>query len=131
MPTCAGLSRTTVLTLFGGVASMPSQVPYVVYEKEFPCKDYPSDGVVTFTNITAECDGKDCTKDIEWSPMVKGANCNMKANIISPTEISITWDTSAASRVDNFTRAELFDLNYNGWATKLNLERPAEEKVQV
>jgi hypothetical protein len=51
----------------------------------------------------------------------------LKANIVSPTEITITWDTKGTSRVDNFTKSELFDLNYNGWATRLNLDRPAEE----
>eukprot|EP00036_Acanthoecidae_sp_10tr_P011183 CAMPEP_0182926210 /NCGR_PEP_ID=MMETSP0105_2-20130417/11204_1 /TAXON_ID=81532 ORGANISM="Acanthoeca-like sp., Strain 10tr" /NCGR_SAMPLE_ID=MMETSP0105_2 /ASSEMBLY_ACC=CAM_ASM_000205 /LENGTH=257 /DNA_ID=CAMNT_0025064091 /DNA_START=35 /DNA_END=808 /DNA_ORIENTATION=+ len=94
-------------------------LPYVVYEKLFPCGDYPPDGVVTFTNITVECDNKDCTSDVRWDSQVKDANCNMKANIHSPTEISITWDTSAPSKYDNFTEAELFKLNYHGWATQV------------
>lgn len=93
-------------------------IPYVVYEKTFPCRDYPSDEKVTFTNITAECDGVDCTKDIKWASKVKDANCDMKANIISPTEISITWNTKAASKYDDYTIEELYAKNYNGWATK-------------
>jgi hypothetical protein len=109
------------------------KLPYVVYEKTFPCADYPSDGAVTFFDIVVECDGKDCTDKVNWQPMVKDANCNMKANIISPQSISITWDTSMASKYDNMTDAELFDLNYKGWATKMNLQRPAEgvKKVEV
>ena len=33
-------------------------IPYVVYEKTFPCDTYPPDQIVTFTNIIVECDGK-------------------------------------------------------------------------
>jgi hypothetical protein len=97
------------------------KVPYVVYEKTFPCGDYPPDQVVTFTNITVECDGQDCTNYVKWSPMVKDPNCDMKANIISQTEISITWDTSMLSKYDSMSREELFKLNYHGWAEKFNL----------
>ena len=31
-------------------------VPYIVYEKVFSCGSYPPDGVVTFHNITMECE---------------------------------------------------------------------------
>jgi hypothetical protein len=95
-------------------------LPYVVYEKTFPCNTYPPDGVVKFTNISIECDGTDCTKGVTWESKVKDANCNFKANILSPTEISITWDTSMASKYDNYTESELFDLNYHGWATQIS-----------
>eukprot|EP00038_Savillea_parva_P006838 m.166238 g.166238 ORF g.166238 m.166238 type:complete len:256 (-) comp12661_c0_seq1:162-929(-) len=119
------LTQTNVDTGTSSTQNVPCQsgkkyiLPYVVYEKLFPCGDYPPDGIVTFTNITAECDGVDCTKSIRWDAKVKDANCNMKANIKSPTEISITWDTSAPSKYDNYTEAELFDLNYHGWATNV------------
>ena len=53
-----------------------------------------SDGVVTFKDIYAECDGVECTNDIQWESKVKDPNCNMK-NIIDPTTISITWDVNA------------------------------------
>ena len=33
-------------------------IPYVVYEKTFPCNTYPPDQIVTFRNIIIECDGK-------------------------------------------------------------------------
>lgn len=109
----------TLLTILCILQGKKYVLPYVVYEKLFPCADYPPEGVVTFTNISIECDGSDCTKDVTWASKVKDANCNMKANIISPTEISISWDTSAPSRYDNFTDSELFALNYHGWATKI------------
>lgn len=101
-------------------------VPYVVYEKLASCRDYPPDGKVVFENITAECDGKDCTNDITWEAKVKDKNCNMQAHINSATSISITWDTSATSKYDNYTATQLYDLNMHGWATKLNLTRPSE-----
>jgi len=43
----------------------------------------------------------------------------MKANILSTTSISITWDTEIASKYDNYTRDELFALNSRngGWAS--------------
>lgn len=88
----------------------------VVYEKTWPCSDYPDDGKVTFFEIYAECDGKECTKDITWQSKVKDDNCGMKANVLSPTSISITWDTSLPSRYDNHTREELHALNRRGWA---------------
>ena len=95
-------------------------VPYVVYEKTFPCRTYPPDGIVTFRNITAECDGVDCTKDIKWEAKIMDANCNMAAHI-SPDneEISITWDTSLASKYDNMTYEELHALNgAHGWGKR-------------
>ena len=102
-------------------------VPYVVYEKVFPCKMYPPEEKVTFTDIVAECDGKDCRSQIIWSAKVKDANCNMAAHIAAGgSEISITWDTNAPSKYDNMTAAELYDLNMHGtWAQNLQLERPA------
>jgi len=98
-------------------------LPYIVYEKLFPCGDYPPDEAVIFTNITIECDNKDCTNDVKWTPMVKDANCDMAAKIIDPKTISITWNTNAASKYDNFTQAELFELNNHGWAKTLNLAK--------
>merc|ERR1712228_15094 len=101
-------------------------LPYVVYEKLTSCGNYPPDGKVVFRNISAECDGKDCTKEIQWEAKVKDRNCNMAAHINSDGTISITWDTSAESKYDNYTDAQLWDLNMHGWATKLNIPRPSE-----
>jgi len=100
-------------------------VPYIVYEKTTSCGNYPPDEKVTFYDIKAECDGKDCTDDIKWEAKVKDANCDMKAVITSSTEISITWSNSAASRFDNMTDAQIFDINNHGWARSLNLTRPS------
>lgn len=98
-------------------------IPYVVYEKTFPCRNYPPDEVVTFTNIVAECDGVDCTSSINWQAKVKDPNCDMTAHIDSPKQIRITWSTTAESRYDNMTQAELFELNANrgsrGWERPL------------
>lgn len=106
------------------------RVPYVVFEKTFPCADYPPDENVTFYNIQAECDGVDCTDDIVWSAEVKDENCDMQAHILDSSTISITWDTSTSSRFDGLSDAQLFDLNYHGWATKLGLERPTEGSAE-
>jgi len=100
-------------------------VPYIVYEKTTKCKNYPPDEKVTFFDIVAECDGADCTNDIKWEAKVKDANCEMKAVITSNTEISITWSNSAASRFDNMTAGQIYDINNHGWARSLNLTRPS------
>lgn len=94
------------------------RVPYVVYEKLFPCQDYPPDEVVTFSDILVECDGKDCTDEISWEAKVKDDNCNMAAHIVDSKTITITWDTSASSRLSNYTYQQLYALNYNGWAAQ-------------
>ena len=103
-------------------------IPYVVYEKTFPCRDYPPDGIVTFRNITVECDGVPCTQKIEWAAKVKDDNCNMAAHIGPDNEeISITWDTSLASKYDNMTYDELHALNgAHGWG-----KRAAEARAEV
>ena len=99
-------------------------IPYVVYEKTFPCADYPPDEIVTFRDIIVECDGKDCTQDVVWSEMIKDDNCEMAAHISDDnSEISITWNTKASSTYDNMSRQELFDLNYHGnWALAMDLD---------
>lgn len=124
------LSQTVVET--GATSSQVVQcqegkkftIPYVVYEKTFPCRTYPPDNSVTFRNIIVECDGSDCTQEVSWQAKVKDANCDMTAHVDSaslPTdsnEISITWNVNAASKYDNFTNAELLQLNAHGWAAK-------------
>ena len=92
-------------------------LPYVVYEKEWRCSAYPPDGVVTFNNITIECDGSDCTDTVKWSAQVKGSNCDMTAHVDKyPAEISITWDTSKPSKFDGMREEELIERNSrSGW----------------
>jgi len=102
-------------------------VPYVVYEKTFPCHSYPPDGVVTFRNITMECETAtqprmDCKELVQWSAKEKEDHCNMRAHIDSSDQIRITWDTSMASKYDNHTQVELIALNTGrraSWAQKL------------
>jgi hypothetical protein len=98
-------------------------VPYVVYEKTFPCRDYPPDEKVTFKNITIECDGQDCRDQVKWEAKVKDSNCNMEAHIIDSSTISITWDTSLSSKYDHMSREELFALNRRegDWTSRLTL----------
>ena len=98
-------------------------VPYVVYEKTFPCRDYPPDEKVVFENITIECDGKDCKDQVQWEAKVKDSNCDMQAHIIDSSTISITWDTSASSKYDDMSREELFALNRRDgdWTSRLAL----------
>lgn len=99
-------------------------IPYVVYEKEWTCSDYPPDGIVTFRNIKVECDGADCTQAVNWQAKVKDSNCGMAAHVESgakatdENEISITWNTKMASRFDNYTQAELIEHNAGGWGAK-------------
>lgn len=99
-------------------------IPYVVYEKEWTCSDYPPDGKVTFRNIVVECDGSDCTESVQWQAKVKDSNCDMAAHVesgskaVAENEISITWNTRMASRFDNFTEAELIQHNAKGWGAK-------------
>lgn len=99
-------------------------VPYVVYEKEWSCSNYPPDGVVTFRNIVVECDGVDCTQAVGWKAKVKDSNCNMAAHVEKGSltkdsnEISITWNPSMESKFDNFTQVELVQHNSLGWGAR-------------
>lgn len=116
------LTQTIVETGVSSKQNVPCQngkkynLPYVVYEKTFPCADYPPDEIVTFRDIQVECDGSDCTEDVIWESKVKDANCDMKAVVHNNTAISITWDTSARSRFDSMDRRDIVNLNANGWA---------------
>jgi len=100
-------------------------IPYVVYEKVFPCADYPPDEKVEFFDIVAECDGKDCVGDIVWAEEVKDDNCEMAAHVSDDQKtISITWNTKANSKYDTWERSELLEYNLkNGgehnWAARL------------
>ena len=116
------LNQTLLETGVSSTQTVPCQngkkyrIPYVVYEKTFPCSTYPPDGVVTFKDIYAECDNTDCTSDIKWEAKVKDPNCDMKANIIDTKTISITWDPNAKSKYDNMKKNELIHMNALGWA---------------
>jgi len=101
------------------------RIPYIVYEKVWPCADYPPTQMVNFTINAAECDGVDCKNQIQWAAKVKDANCQMAAHILSQTSISITWNIKAASAYDNVPREELIKMNTSpGW------EAVAEEALK-
>jgi len=112
-------------------------VPYVVYEKVFSCYTYPGDGKVSFRNIIVECDGKDCTQDVQWEARIKDDNCNMRAHVDSASlpsdsnEISITWDVNARSAYDNMTRTELINLNAHGWGARFAAEALKQAEINV
>ena len=118
------LNQTLLETGVSSTQTVPCQdgkryrLPYVVYEKTFPCSTYPPDGIVTFKDIYAECDGTDCTADIKWEAKVKDPNCDMKANIIDANTISITWDPHAKSKYDLMKPGSLILKNAHGWAKK-------------
>jgi len=114
-------------------------IPYVVYEKEWTCSDYPPDGKVTFHSIAVECDGVDCTQAVAWQAKVKDPNCDMQAHVESGSkataenEISITWNTKMASRFDNMSRVELIKHNAHGWGARYAeaaLEREAKRNAE-
>ena len=104
------LNQTVVETGASSSQVVPCQsgkkytVPYVVYEKTWPCGDYPPDGKVSFNIVASECDGAPC--DITWEAKVKDPNCNMQA-VIGTNQIDLTWDTSAKSKYDGMSRDEL------------------------
>ena len=64
--------------------------------------------------------------DIKWEAKnYDNKHCDMAAHISADNkQISITWDTSAESKLDGLSDAELYDLNYHGWARALNITRP-------
>ena len=83
---------------------------------------------VTFRDIVMECDGIDCKKDTVWTTGVEDQNCGMEAHVSNGNEeISITWNTEAASKLDGLTRGELHELNFHGWAERLNIPHPDNE----
>merc|ERR1712136_13613 len=84
-------------------------VPYVVYEKVFSCYTYPGDGKVSFRNIIVECDGKDCTQDVQWEARIK--------------------DVNARSAYDNMTRTELINLNAHGWGARFAAEALKQAEI--
>jgi hypothetical protein len=73
---------------------------------------------VTFYDISIECDYQDCTDSVKWASAVKDANCDMTAVINNQTSISITWDTSASSVMDDYSLEEQVKFNAHGWGAK-------------
>ena len=69
---------------------------YAVMEKVWPCQYYPPDNKVTFSNIYVECNGEQYTPT--WTTHHVDQNCDMEAHVVSPSEVSITWDTNSAKQ---------------------------------
>lgn len=106
-------------------------IPYVVFEKKFKCSWYPPDGAMTFHNITVECDGVDCSRDVQWEAKVKDDHCNHRAVIDADrNEVTLTWDTSATSSIDNLTLSEMVALNADGWGAAFVRESMKELELQ-
>lgn len=66
---------------------------YVVFEKPANCDQYPPEGVVTFSNIRVEYDGKRVTPS--WKTGIVDDVCNNRAAVLNSTTVQITWDTAA------------------------------------
>jgi hypothetical protein len=67
----------------------------VVYEKVAPCGDYPPDGIVTFNDLTLECNGT-VVADPGWTTAYVEDVCDNRAKVVDPKTIQITWNTKAA-----------------------------------
>jgi len=70
---------------------------FVVEHQPDTCAAYPADGEMTFTNIYMEVEG--AAVKPAWQALQEDPACNSKAVIISPTEIQLSWDTSASQPV--------------------------------
>ena len=71
-------------------------VLYVVFEKIAQCNEYPPDEVVTFKNLNVYCDGELITPS--WTTAVVDEVCDFTAHVVTPHEISITWNTQSDKR---------------------------------
>jgi len=71
-------------------------ISYLVFEKDADCSQYPPEGIVTFYDIAISYDGKTITP--QWTTGIVDDVCNMRAHVVSPTEVTITWSTSATRK---------------------------------
>jgi len=56
------------------------------------CGELPSDGQITFTSINIELENKPVTP--KWQAFQYQPACNSQAEVLSPTSVKFTWDTS-------------------------------------
>ena len=68
---------------------------YVVFEKPANCNQYPPEGVVTFTDIRIEWEGKQETP--VWTTGIVDDVCNNRAAIVNASTVKITWDTKGVN----------------------------------
>ncbi len=81
---------------WAGYFPTPLRAPHPTSSTPFPSSppaDYPSDGIVTFSNINMECDGTAITP--AWTTGHVDQACDFKANIIDSKTLSITWNPKA------------------------------------
>jgi len=71
-------------------------ITYIVFEKDADCAQYPPDKIVTFYDIAIEYDNQPITP--QWSTGIVDDVCNMRAHVVSPTEVTITWETDGPKR---------------------------------
>ena len=85
-------------------------VMYIVYEKVAQCAHYPPDQKVTFSDIKVTCSGDAVAP--AWTTSYVEDVCNFRAHVVSPSEVTITWDTSAANpKQEQFARNKLGHLD--------------------
>ena len=86
-------------------------VLYVVYEKSmWPCRAYPPNERLVFSDIMVECDGQKIAP--AWLPTWVDDHCDNRMHIASPDEIVVTWNTSMKSR---FSIEEAAAVNGRSW----------------
>jgi len=81
---------------------------YIVYEKVANCGDYPPDEEVTFTNIVVQCNNQ--TIQPQWRASYVDEVCDFTANIVSPSQVQITWNTQSQKNPTE----EQIRRNHNG-----------------
>ena len=63
---------------------------WFVLEHQGACGGYSSDGKVSFTDIIIEVEGKTVTP--AWQAKQEQPVCGSEAHVISPSEVTITWN---------------------------------------
>ena len=67
---------------------------YIVVEHQpNTCAEYPSNGEVVFRDISIAWEGQ-VSSDPAWTAQTYKPACNSKAAVLSPSAISLTWDTA-------------------------------------
>lgn len=95
-----GQTTQAVIPIQNGPDGKPKKfdLPYIVFEKVWPCEYYPPNDAVTFFDIDVSIKMPDGSiqKNFQpqWSSHVMDANCGMKAVVHNATAVSITWDSS-------------------------------------
>lgn len=89
----ANKTGQTITSIRPGKAQLYTDVYIVVEHQPDSCAEYPADGGVLFSGISIAWDGK-VSSDPAWTAQTYKPACNSKATVVSPSAISLTWDTS-------------------------------------